>query len=147
MLLKKHNNIKINMKKNLIALTICLMMISSVLSQQRLSDSTVIVPIKSLKNALLVKVDRDNLKNQLGIARDSIKYMDTIILRQDSIIHVCDSTRLVLDSQISDYKSTVIAKDGIINEQNNKIKNLTNKITGTIITLTLSTIGFILLLI
>ena len=123
------------------------MMISSVLSQQRLSDSTAIVPIKSLKNALLVKVDRDNLKNQLGIARDSIKYMDTIILRQDSIIHVCDSTRLVLDSQISDYKSTVIAKDGIINEQNNKIKNLTNKITGTIITLTLSTIGFILLLI
>jgi hypothetical protein len=42
------------------------MMISSVLSQQRLSDSTVIVPIQSLKNALLVKADRDNLKNQLG---------------------------------------------------------------------------------
>jgi prophage DNA circulation protein len=72
-------------------------MISSVLSQQRLSDSTVIVPIQSLKNALLVKADRDNLQNQLGIARDSIKYMDTIILRQDSIIHICDSTRLVLD--------------------------------------------------
>ena len=122
------------------------MMISSVLSQQRLSDSTVIVPIQSLKNALLVKADRDNLQNQLGIARDSIKYMDTIILRQDSIIHICDSTRLVLDSQISDYKGTIIAKDGIISKQNNKITSLTNKLTGAIITLTVSTIGFIILL-
>lgn len=121
-------------------------MISSVLSQQRLNDSTVIVPIQSLKNALLVKADRDNLKNQLGITRDSIKYMDTIILRQDSTIHVCDSTRLLLDSQILDYKGTIVVKDGIINEQNNKIINLTNKLTGAIITLTISTVGFILLL-
>jgi prophage DNA circulation protein len=121
-------------------------MISSVLSQQRLNDSTVIVPIQSLKNALLVKADRDNLKTQLGITRDSIKYMDTIILRQDNTIHVCDSTRLLLDSQILDYKGTIVAKDGIINEQNNKIINLTNKLTGAIITLTISTVGFILLL-
>ena len=42
-------------------------MISSALSQQRLSDSTVIVPIKSLKNALLVKADRDNLKKEIVI--------------------------------------------------------------------------------
>jgi hypothetical protein len=119
---------------------------SSASSQHRLNDSTAIVPIKSLRNALLVKADRDNLKNQLGIARDSIKYMDTIILRQDSIIHVCDSTRLVLDSQISDYKGTIVAKDGIINEQNNKITDLTNKLTGAIITLALSTVGFILIL-
>ncbi len=122
------------------------MMMSSASSQHRLNDSTAIVPIKSLRNALLVKADRDNLKNQLGIARDSIKYMDTIILRQDSIIHVCDSTRLVLDSQISDYKGTIVAKDGIINEQNNKITDLTNKLTGAIITLALSTVGFILIL-
>jgi prophage DNA circulation protein len=121
-------------------------MISSVLSQQRLNDSTVIVPIQSLKNALLVKADRDNLKTQLGITRDSIKYMDTIILRQDNTIHVCDSTRLLLDSQILDYKGTIVAKDRIINEQNNKIINLTNKLTGAIITLTISTVGFILLL-
>jgi hypothetical protein len=45
------------------------MMISSASSQQRLSDSTVIVPIKSLKNALLVKTDRDNLKKELVVAR------------------------------------------------------------------------------
>jgi hypothetical protein len=72
--------------------------------------------------------------------------MDTIILRQDNTIHVCDSTRLLLDFQILDYKGTIVAKDGIINEQNNKIINLTNKLTGAIITLTISTVGFILLL-
>lgn len=121
-------------------------MMSSASSQHRLNDSTAIVPIKSLRNALLVKADRDNLKNQLGIARDSIKYLDTIILRQDSIINVCDSTRSVLNSQISDYKGTIVAKDGIINEQNNKITSLTNKLTGAIITLALSTVGFVLIL-
>ena len=122
------------------------MMISSASSQQRLSDSTVIVPIKSLRNALFVKAERDNLKNQLGVARDSIKYMDTIILRQDSIIEVCDSTRLVLDSKVNDLKGTITAKDGIIKEQNLKITDLTNKLTGAIITLALSTIGFVIFL-
>jgi hypothetical protein len=121
-------------------------MISSASSQQRLSDSTVIVPIKSLRNALFVKSERDNLKNQLGVARDSIKYMDTIILRQDSIIKVCDSTRLVLDDKVNDLKGTITAKDGIIKEQNLKITDLTNKLTGAIITLALSTIGFIIVL-
>ena len=124
----------------------CLMMISSASSQQRLSDSTVIVPIRSLRNALFVKAERDNLKNQLGVARDSINYMDTIILRQDSIIEVCDSTRLVLDSKVNDLKGTITAKDGIIKEQNLKITDLTNKLTGAIITLALSTIGFVIFL-
>jgi hypothetical protein len=121
-------------------------MISSASSQQRLSDSTVIVPIKSLRNALFVKSERDNFKNQLGVARDSIKYMDTIILRQDSIIKVCDSTRLVLDSKVNDLKGTITAKDGIIKEQNLKITDLTNKLTGAIVTLALSTVGFIIVL-
>jgi hypothetical protein len=51
------------------------MTISSAFSQQRLSDSTVIVPIKSLKNALLMKIDRDNLKKELVVTRDSISTM------------------------------------------------------------------------
>jgi len=119
---------------------------SSANSQQRLSDSTVIVPIKSLRNALFVKSERDDFKNQLGVARDSIKYMDTIILRQDSIINVCDSTRLMLDSLIGDYEGITVAKDGIIKEQNLKITDLTNKLTGAIITLALSTIGFVIIL-
>ena len=121
-------------------------MISSASSQQRLTDSTVIVPIKSLKNALLVKVERDNLKKELVITRDSIKAMDTIIFRKDIIISVLDSTRVVLDSKVKDLNGVIIAKDGIINEKSKKITKLNNtikKLTGAFM---ISVVGFIITL-
>ena len=121
-------------------------MISSASSQQRLSDSTVIVPIKSLKNALLVKTDRDNLKKELIVARDSISIMGNIIHLQDSALYVCDTTRVVLDKKVEDYKGIVKAKDGIIEEKNKHIKDLQGKIKGVITALALSTIGFVLAL-
>jgi hypothetical protein len=121
-------------------------MISSASSQQRLSDSTVIVPIKSLKNALLVKTDRDNLKKELIVARDSISTMGNIIHLQDSALYVCDTTRVVLDKKVEDYKGIVKAKDGIIEEKNKHIKDLQGKIKGVITALALSTIGFVLAL-
>ena len=94
-------------------------MISSASSQQRLTDSTVIVPIKSLKNALLVKVERDNLKKELVIARDS---------------------------KVKDLNGVIIAKDGIINEKSKKITKLNNtikKLTGAFM---ISVVGFIITL-
>ena len=60
-------------------------MISSGISQQP-SNNNVIVPISSLRNALLVKAERDNLKNQLIISRDTIKIFSKTIFTQDSII-------------------------------------------------------------
>jgi len=122
---------------------ICLMMMSSA-SSQKLSNDSVIVPIKALKNALLVKADRDNLKLELGLTRDSIKHMDTIILRQDSIIKVCDSTRVILDKKVEDYKGVVKAKDGIIEEKDKKINDLKSKIRGAYASVILSTIALIL---
>ena len=121
-------------------------MISSALSQQRLSDSTVIVPIKSLKNALLVKANRDNLKKELEVARDSISTMKKIILRQDTALFVCDTTRTVLESKIGDLKGTIKAKDGQIEERNKKIKDLEDKIRGTIAAFFVTTIGFVLVI-
>ena len=122
---------------------ICLMMMSSA-SSQKLSNDSVIVPVKALRNALLVKADRDNLKLELGLTRDSIKHMDTIILRQDSIIKVCDSTRIVLDKKVEDYKGVVIAKDGIIEEKDKKINDLKGKLKGVMAAFVLSTISLIL---
>lgn len=115
-------------------------------SSQKLSNDSVIVPIKALKNALLVKADRDNLKLELGLTRDSIKHMDTIILRQDSIIKVCDSTRVILDKKVEDYKGVVKAKDGIIEEKDKKINDLKSKIRGAYASVVLSTIALILAL-
>ena len=119
------------------------MMMSSA-SSQKLSNDSVIVPVKALRNALLVKADRDNLKSELGLTRDSIKHMDTIILRQDSIIKVCDSTRIVLDKKVEDYKGVVTAKDGIIEEKDKKINDLKGKLKGVMAAFVLSTIGLIL---
>ena len=121
-------------------------MISSASSQQRLSDSTVIVPIKSLKNALLVKADRDNLKKELVVARDSISIMEKVILRQDTALFVCDTTRLVLEGKIEDLKGTIKAKDGQIDERNKKITDLESKFKGAIVALGLASLGFIIIL-
>jgi len=122
------------------------MTISSAFSQQRLSDSTVIVPIKSLKNALLMKIDRDNLKKELVVARDSISTMEKVILRQDTALFVCDTTRTVLESKIEDLKGTIKAKDGQINERNKKIADLESKFKGAIVALGLASLGFIIIL-
>jgi len=121
-------------------------MISSALSQQRLSDSTVIVPIKSLRNALLVKTDRDNLKKELKVARDSISTMETVIHLQDSALFVCDTTRTVLDSKVKDLKGTIKAKDGQIEERNKKIELCESKLKKTFVALALASIGFVLAL-
>jgi len=119
-------------------------MISSALSQQRLSDSTVIVPIKSLKNALLVKANRDNLKKELKVSRDSIITMGTVIHFQDSALFVCDTTRTVLESKIGDLKGTIKAKDGQIEERNKKISDLEGKLKKVVVALALASIGFVL---
>lgn len=118
-------------------------MISSASSQQRLTDSTVIVPIKSLKNALLVKTERDNLKKELVSSRDSINIMSTIILRQDSALFICDSTRTILDKKVEDYKGIVKAKDGIIEEKDKKISSLNKTIKKLVGAVALSILGFV----
>ena len=119
-------------------------MISSASSQQRLSDSTVIVPIKSLKNALLVKTDRDNLKKELIITRDSISLMEKVILRQDTALFICDTTRLILEDKVKDLKGIIVSKDGMINERNKKITDLEDKIRGAKAAVIIATIGLIL---
>jgi hypothetical protein len=119
-------------------------MISSASSQQRLSDSTVIVPIKSLKNALLVKTDRDNLKKELVVARDSISSMEKVILRQDTALFICDTTRLILEDKVKDLKGIITSKDGMINERDKKITDLEDKIRGAKAAVVIATIGLIL---
>ena len=119
-------------------------MISSASSQQRLSDSTVIVPIKSLKNALLVKTDRDNLKKELVVARDSISSMEKVILRQDTALFICDTTRLILEDKVKDLKGIITSKDGMINERDKKIIDLEDKLRGAKAAVIIATIGLIL---
>jgi len=57
---------------------------SSLVFSQRIDSCT--VPCKTLKNALLVKIERDDLKNKLSLTQDSIKIFNSVIYKQDSII-------------------------------------------------------------
>ena len=102
-------------------------------SQKLLNDSTAVVPISTLRNAIKVKAELTNTKNQLKVSRDTIKTFSKIINKQDSIIKV-DSSQIVLykknevrqDSIISSYK-------GIITEKENQVSDLTEKLSKSYI--------------
>jgi hypothetical protein len=147
MLLKKHNNIKISMKKKLIALTICLMMISSASSQQLSNDSTVVIPIKSLRKALEIKLHYNNCKNELGISRDSIRIQDSIITTQDeTIVNLVHQTE-VYKANERNYEEVVENKDKILDIKDQEIKILKKNIKTLVGITIITTISFILILI
>lgn len=115
-------------------------------SQQLSNDSTVIVPVKTLRNALLMKASYNNCQNELEVARDSVKLQTTIIKTQDeSIVNLVKQTQIYKANE-QNYEGVIENKDNIITLKNQKITRLENKIKGAILTLTVSTVGFILLL-
>ena len=63
-------------------------------SQTLLNDSTCCVPCKSLKKALIVKTERDYLKNQISVTRDSLRTQDTIIASLDTLVKIKDKQML-----------------------------------------------------
>lgn len=108
------------------------MTISSVLSQQP-SNNSVIVPISSLKNALLVKAERDDLKNQLKVSRDTIKTFSKVIFTQDSIIKV-DLKQIDLYKKNEKRQDSISTSYlGIIKEKENQVSELQDKLTKSYI--------------
>jgi hypothetical protein len=70
--------------------------------------------------------------------------MEKVILRQDTALFVCDSTRVILDNKVKDLKGIIVSKDGIINERDKKIIDLKSKIKGAVAAFVLSTISLVL---
>ena len=132
--------------KNLIAL-ILLVTLPLLASSQTLSnDSTCCVPCKSLKKALLVKTERDYLKDQIGVARDSIVILSNIVANQDSIIIKQDNTISLYKKNESNYNSIINKKDGIIELKDEQIKQQKAKVKIAWIITGLNTVAFILIL-
>ena len=123
------------------------MMISSASSQQLSSDSTVIVPVKTLKNALYIKIAYDNCHNQLEVARDSVRLQDSIILNQDATISVLVDQVDLFKANEKNYEEVVENKDKIIDLKEEEIKKLKSTIRGAYAAIVLTTISFILVLI
>ena len=98
-------------------------------SQTLSTEDLVTVPAKTLKNALIVKNERDYLKNQITVVRDSVNILVTITNNQDSIIKNQDTSislckKIDIDRQKQlEYKDNIITdKDNIITDYQNKIK-------------------------
>jgi len=122
------------------------MMISSASSQQRSSDSTVVVPIKALRNAMLMKVSYDNCRNELEVSRDSIRIQDSIINNQDeTIVNLVHQTE-VCKANERNYEEVVENKDKIIEIKEEEITKLKATVRGTCVAIVLTTVSFVLIL-
>jgi hypothetical protein len=123
------------------------MMISSASSQQLSNDSTVVIPIKSLRKALEIKLHYNNCKNELGISRDSTRIQDSIITTQDeTIINLVHQTE-VYKANERNYEEVVENKDKILDIKDQEIKILKKNIKTLVGITIITTISFILILI
>ena len=91
-------------------------------SQTLLSDSICCVPCNTLKKALIVKNERDYLKEQIKITRDSSLIFSRIVLNQDSIIKVKNSTISLYKKNENNYLQLIDNKDEEINLYKSDIK-------------------------
>ncbi len=133
--------------KNLIALILLVILPLSASSQTLSNDSLCCVPCKSLKKALLVKTERDLLKDQIGVTRDSILIFTNILSNQDSIIIKQDTTISLYKKNEDKYNQIIINKDVEIKLKDKQIKKAKNKMRVAWATTGLSIITFILILI
>ena len=105
------------------------MLILPVSSQKLLNDTNVVVPVSALRNALEVKVERDYLKKQITISRDTIKSQSSIIKSQDSTIKVSDIQIALYKKNETRHDSVVTSYKGVITEKENQVSDLQTKLS------------------
>jgi hypothetical protein len=132
--------------KNLIALILLVILPLSASSQTLSNDSLCCVPCKSLKKALLVKTERDYLKEQIGVARDSIVILSRIVSNQDSVIIKQDTTISLYKKNEEEYTQIVKNKDTEIEIKDKQIKKAKNRARIAWVTTGASAIAFIIIL-
>ena len=91
-------------------------------SQTLSTEDLVIVPAKTLKNALIVKNERDYLKNQITVVRDSVNILVIITNNQDSIIKNQDTSISLYKKIDTDRQKQLEYKDNIITDYQKQIK-------------------------
>jgi hypothetical protein len=115
-------------------------------SQTLSIDSTCCVSCKALKKALIVKNERDFLKNQIGVTRDSVSILTNIVVSQDSVIKTQDFSISLYKKNEENYNSIINKKDGIIELKDEQIKQQKAKTKIAWIVTGLNTVAFILVL-
>jgi len=112
-------------------------------SQTLLTEDLVTVPTKTLKNALIVKNERDFLKNQITVVRDSINILVTITNNQDSIIKNQDTSISLYKKIDTDRQKQLEYKDNIITDKDNIITDYQNQIKKFKLKFIVSSIAFV----
>lgn len=105
-------------------MTICLILSSFAYSQVLSSDTNCTVPCGALRKALLVKVEKDYLKNQIGIVRDSVLLLNTIVKDQDSLLNSKDNQILLYKKNESTFGEVVKNKDKQISMYDDQVVGL-----------------------
>ena len=91
-------------------------------SQTLSTEEYCTVPCRTLKNALLVKADRDFIKGQLVVARDSISILNTIVSRQDSLLDSREDVIFLYRENEVRYLEMLDNKDKIVGLKDKQIK-------------------------
>ena len=108
--------------KNIIVL-ITLLTLSSLANSQTLSiDTNCSVPCNTLRNALFVKSERDYLKNQIGVVRDSVSLLNVITKNQDSLIVNKNQQIDLYKKNESSFQQVIEGKDKQIGLYNEVVK-------------------------
>lgn len=108
--------------KNIIVL-ITLLTLSSLANSQTLSiDTNCSVPCNTLRNALFVKSERDYLKNQIGVVRDSVSLLNVITKNQDSLIVNKNQQIDLYKKNESSFQQVIEGKDKQISLYNDVVK-------------------------
>lgn len=118
--------------KKIIVLIIFLITPLLASSQTRSNDSLVTVPIKTLRNALIVKSERDYLKSQILLVRDSVSILNNTISYKDSTIKNLNQSIIYYKQIDLDRQQQLSYKDKIIDNYKTQIKKEKKKtyITG-----------------
>jgi hypothetical protein len=102
---------------------ITLLTLSSLANSQTLSiDTNCSVPCNTLRNALFVKSERDYLKNQIGVVRDSVSLLNVITKNQDSLIVNKNQQIDLYRKNESSFQQVIEGKDKQIGLYNEVVK-------------------------
>lgn len=88
---------------------------SQIYSQTSLQTSnkldSVIVPVKTLRNALIVMEQRNACREQLSVVRDSIVLQNKLILNRDTVINNLNYVKDTLKNNQQNYIKIISNKD------------------------------------
>jgi len=96
---------------------------------------------------MLMKVSYDNCRNELEVARDSIRLQDSIIIDQESTIFNLVSQVDVFKANEQNYEEVMGYKDSIIEIKNKEIEHYKGSAKAAWLITGLNTIVFLILLI